>query len=267
MHIDLISDLHEDHWNSDKKSTFPLGEVKNYPFDLKKEKDKSKILIVAGDICDDLNDSINYLDHISQYYDKVLYVDGNHEHISQYPELYSTNYIHELILSKGNSKIVYLPKQNYIIDNTCFVGCNGWWNYSSNKFDHLDYFGSINSSSITEKKIKDFHTIVKKTALKEASKLYNNVALLSQDKQIDNIVVVTHTVPINIFLNPKDVDLQVNTEFNKIRGCPKISHWLFGHCHEQINKIVKHTDYISNPRGRPSDYNRILYCAKKILIK
>jgi metallophosphoesterase superfamily enzyme len=52
---------------------------------LKKEKDKSKILIVAGDICDDLNDSINYLDHISQYYDKVLYVDGNHEHISQYP--------------------------------------------------------------------------------------------------------------------------------------------------------------------------------------
>ena len=87
MKIDLISDLHIDHWNPKIKSLFAIGEVKNYPLDLGKETDRSKILIVAGDICDELNQSIDYLDHISQYYDKVLYVDGNHEHIKQYPEI------------------------------------------------------------------------------------------------------------------------------------------------------------------------------------
>ena len=106
MKIDLISDLHIDHWDTSIESPFINGKVKNYPLKLENEKKREKILIVAGDICDDLDQAISYLDHISQYYDKVLYVDGNHEHMKQYPELYSSNYIHEQILEKKNPKIV-----------------------------------------------------------------------------------------------------------------------------------------------------------------
>lgn len=267
MKIDLISDLHIDHWDPKIKSLFAIGEVKNYPLDLGKEKNRSKILIVAGDICDDLNQSINYLDHISQYYDKVLYVDGNHEHIKQYPELYSSNYIHEQILSKKNPKLVYLTKENYIFNNTCFVGCNGWWNYSTGKFDHLDYFDTISSEArIEPKMIKQFHQNVKTKAEKEALTLHNNIAQCYKNKDIHNIVVVTHTVPINIFLNPKDTDLEVNTLFDDIKRCTKITHWLFGHFHEEINKSSKNIEYISNPRGCPSDNNKILYCSKNILV-
>lgn len=266
MKIDLISDLHIDHWDPKIKSLFPSGKVKNYPFDLKKEKNKSKILIVAGDISDDLKQSIDYIDHVSQYYEKVLYVDGNHEHVKQYPELYSSNYINEQILSKKNPKLVYLTKENYILGNTCFVGCNGWWNYSTNKFDHLDYFDELGDNTIPKEAIKLFHENVKKKAKKQAKALYKNIVSLNNNDQINNIVVVTHSVPINIFLNPKDVDLEVNTDFENVRGCKKISHWLFGHCHEQITKNINHTIYTSNPRGRPSDYNRILYCSKSILI-
>lgn len=267
MKIDLISDLHIDHWDPKIKSSFAVGKVKNYPFDLKKEQEKSKILVVAGDICDDLNQAIEYIDHVSQYYEKVLYVDGNHEHISQYPELYSTNYIYELILSKKNPKLVYLAKENYIVEDTCFVGCNGWWNYSTNKFDHLDYFDEVETEPISKEMIKKFHQNVKKKAENQAILLHKNIVLLNDNKNIKNIIIVTHSVPINIFLNPKNVDLEVNTSFEKVKGCPKISHWLFGHCHEQVTKKSRHIDYISNPRGRPNDYNRIIYCSKSILIK
>ena len=42
-------------------------------------KTDNKILIIAGDISDNLDLSIDYIDNISEYYDKILYVDGNHE--------------------------------------------------------------------------------------------------------------------------------------------------------------------------------------------
>ena len=61
MKIDLVSDLHLEHWDPKIKSPFVIGKVTNYPINLDKEKNKSKILIVAGDICDDLNQSIDYL--------------------------------------------------------------------------------------------------------------------------------------------------------------------------------------------------------------
>ena len=72
---------------------------------------------MAGDISDDLNESINYLNEISKYYKKILFVDGNHEHVHKYPKLYDTQYINKLIT---NDKIVYLPTTPYKINETLF---------------------------------------------------------------------------------------------------------------------------------------------------
>ena len=106
--MDIISDLHS-----------PLS-----------FKPKSDILIIAGDISDDLDLSIKYLDNISKLYKKVLFVDGNHEHVNKYPELYSTNNIYSKIKNLKNDKIVYLPKESYRFKDTMIIGCNGWWDYS-----------------------------------------------------------------------------------------------------------------------------------------
>ena len=100
---------------------------KEFPFEFKKT--DSKYLIVVGDISDTLNTSLNYLNQISDYYEKILFVDGNHEHVNIYPKLYSTKYINSLV--KFNNKLVYLANKPYIIDQTVFIGCCGWWDYNN----------------------------------------------------------------------------------------------------------------------------------------
>ncbi len=84
--MDIISDLHIDHWDVTIGVKYPCGSRIHHPFKITPQSD---ILIVAGDISDDLELSLKYLDEVSKHYKKVLFVDGNHEHVNIYPELYS----------------------------------------------------------------------------------------------------------------------------------------------------------------------------------
>ena len=128
--IDLISDLHIDQWSTNHIMKHPYGEVKDKPFNLIK---KSDILIIAGDISDDLDLSIKYINDISKYYEKILFVDGNHEHVNAYPNLYELNYIDNKIKLLKNDKIIYLPDNEYIINDKVFIGYCGWWDYNGEK--------------------------------------------------------------------------------------------------------------------------------------
>ena len=78
------------------------GEVLDYPRFFKKTKDR--ILIFAGDIGDDIDLSLKYLDGISKNYERILFVDGNHEHVSRYPYLLSCEEIKEKIDKLNNEK-------------------------------------------------------------------------------------------------------------------------------------------------------------------
>ena len=62
MLIDIISDLHIDQWDNSLNNLYPCGIIKNYPFEFPQS--ESKILIIAGDIADDLDLAIEYLDMI-----------------------------------------------------------------------------------------------------------------------------------------------------------------------------------------------------------
>ena len=108
--VDIISDLHIDQWSNKYINKYPCGTIKEHPLIFNKS--NSDYLIVAGDISDTLNTSLNYLDKISEHYEKILFVDGNHEHVNIYPKLYSTKYINSLI--KFNKKFNY-KKYNQII--------------------------------------------------------------------------------------------------------------------------------------------------------
>ena len=68
--IDFITDLHIESWDTSLPYKYQLGNRKNIKF---KSKPSSDILIVAGDVSDDINLSINYLNKLSknyQYQDK-----------------------------------------------------------------------------------------------------------------------------------------------------------------------------------------------------
>ena len=82
---------------------------------------------------DDIDLSIKYINNISKKYEKILFVDGNHEHVNRYIELYNIKDIHDKIKSLNNDKIKYLPDNEYIINDKVFIGYCGWWDYNDKK--------------------------------------------------------------------------------------------------------------------------------------
>ena len=76
------------------------------------------------------------------------------------------------------------------------------------------------------------------------------------------IVLVTHTVPKKEY--SKNLRIEVNSDYKKLFYISsKLKYWLFGHTHQQMDK-KDGIRFISNPRGRPEDYNREKYSLKKI---
>ena len=92
---DIVSDLHIDQWDKEIGVKYPCGLVKQFPYT--PDKPQNKILIVAGDVSDSLTNTLKYLDTISVYYEKILFVDGNHEHVNAFPNLYTHQEINEEI--------------------------------------------------------------------------------------------------------------------------------------------------------------------------
>ena len=70
LSVDLVSDLHIDQWSNDIKMKYPYGDIVHKPVELN---NKSDILIIAGDISDDIDLSIEYINNISKKYEKILF--------------------------------------------------------------------------------------------------------------------------------------------------------------------------------------------------
>ena len=81
--------------STDYNIPYSCGTISNKPFEFNNI--NSDYLIIAGDISDNIDHTLNFLNTISKHYKKILFVDGNNEHINKYPSLYDTKYIQTLI--------------------------------------------------------------------------------------------------------------------------------------------------------------------------
>ena len=88
----------------------------------------------------------------------------------------------------------------------------------------------------------------------------------SKDFFIKNIIIVTHTIPLKRFCCNKRIATELNSSFEKLLEYKKISHWIFGHTHENFNETYKGVHFVCNSRGRPADKNRINYSIKQMVI-
>jgi len=275
--IDFVSDLHIEMWDKQYNIKNPCGERSNHPLDINIFKNSdSKILIVAGDTSDSLELSIKKLDEIGKYYDKILFLDGNHEHIDKTPTMYEEYDIEKLATkvnkkhSNKNNKLHFLSSSPFQIGDTIIIGKNGWWNY--NNWDDKTI------KKETENYFKDWINISEEDSRKycyncmlQAKSHYNDlkkwVKQYENDETIKNIIVVTHTVPLEIFSNNFDMATYGNSEIvNLLKFSSKISHWVFGHSHKTYDYKYNDVSFISNPRGRPEDENREIYDVKSIEI-
>lgn len=260
LKIYLASDLHIDQWDPNINNMYPLGEVKYDPVNWKNIEENS-ILILAGDVSDIASLSINYLNEISKHFDYVLYIDGNHEHLYSYPYLFSHQDIDFKRSVLENNKLIYLPQQDFVIRSTVIIGYCGWWDHSVK--EDLDYFKDWIPKLNNEKNEKIFCENVKKRAAVEYQLLKNKIDSYDKRTDIDTIIVVTHTVPREEFAR------DVNTDHNSLLGnikSEKIKYWFFGHNHRNFTFHKEGISFISHPRGRPEDYDRVGYQPLKLLL-
>jgi len=261
---DIVSDLHIDQWDKEIGVKYPCGLVKQFPYI--PDKPQNKILIVAGDVSDSLTNTLKYLDTISVYYEKILFVDGNHEHVNAYPNLYTPEEINEEIKKLNNNKIVYLPCHPYQNGKTLFIGACGWWDYNNANPEainsSLEYFKNW-LPHLTLKENREFLDNVIKRSREDSSKLEKLIEIANQDQTIENIVVVTHGVPKRVFCSMRNMKTVLNTKFEELIKNntlnKKISHWIFGHVHHNICHTSGQIKFMCHPRGRPEDFDREMY--------
>ena len=271
--LDIVSDLHIDQWDSSLNIKNPCGEVSDVVFEF--QKTRNRILVVAGDISDDIDLSINYLNEISANYERVLFVDGNHEHVTKYPNLLTTKEINEKIQKLDNSKIVYLPQTHYKLGKTIFIGFSGWWDYD-NKSEKsiknaLNYFeGWINELGDSIENSRKFIDNVIDKSFEQHKLLIEQLSYYEDCEEIDNVVIVTHTVPLEDFALESNGNKETSCQLqsfskNLVDGrYKKLTKWIFGHTHNQFDKIINGVHFVAHPRGRPEDFNRESYELKKI---
>ena len=271
--IHIVSDLHIDNWDTNLVNKYACGKRDDKP--IKWEYNENIILVIAGDISDNFDLSIDYLNNISKYYKKIIFIDGNHEHVMEYPRLIPRYEMVYKLKKLNNNKLNLLSHKPYIIDRNVFIGVCGWWNYNKGDYKACkDYFK--NWIDLNENETQLFHSNVHIKSLIDYYYLIEQINKYQYDNNIDNIIIITHTIPHRRYCkellpNGKEnkifIDL-LNTNFETIikKKFSKINTWIFGHIHSEYNEVVDGINYISHPRGRVEDYNRTSYKPLEIII-
>jgi len=256
MHFDLISDLHENFWPPEQNLKWKgLG--------------TSLVCVVAGDISNDWNYSYEKLVEIGNHYRHVIFVDGNHEH-GHKPDLHGhcAEFAEKLA---NHDNITFLHKSVIILDDTAFVGCNGWWTYDFcqpevSNFECWDY---LISEGWSDDKLAEIMAVAKV----EAKMLYNQIETFNSDPRINNIIVVTHTSPLRKFrfITPEMHTAHYGRAGNSLMQTvllantnKKIKGWCFGHCHHEVDETIDGIRYICHPRGRSDEGIGNIYFPKLV---
>ena len=258
MHFDLISDLHLDLWKDNIKDWRGIT--------------TSLTCIVAGDVSRDVTLTTSFLKHLSKCYQQVLFVDGNHEHYRNYAQIEDRQSELEEALSSIDN-LTYLSDSALVIDNTAIIGSNGWWTFdypekagAANKIECMDAFCAKEDYSM-----RDAINIWTQ-AEEQASFLCDVVASLQDNDDVNDIIIVTHTVPRNDLM-PRCGDLvdwakTGNSSMKDVLSADingKISTWCFGHIHTyHVDTRKDGIRYVSHPRGRPNDAIFPTYYPKRI---
>lgn len=253
MKYDLASDLHVD---------FDINDI---DWASKKTHD-SDIIIIAGDVSNTVEQTVDELRRISDHYKHVIFVDGNHEHYGNQLGQKTINDTENELLDKLSKyqNIAYLHRNHpsIVIGNVAFIGCNSWYDF---KFipdiNTVSQCISLYMSNSSDPKQCNFTTHPEKMAIEHAEIIANEVSHFNQNKDIDKIVIITHTSPHYLGVTWKTDrhswnlfnGAYGNSEMEKVWIADehnKIVHAVYGHVHDQHDFYGDNgIRFITNPRG------------------
>ena len=241
MYVDIVSDLHIEHWDS-------------FPYDWQKNK-QSNIVVIAGDISDDILLTVRELQKACKVYKYVIFVDGNHEsgkmerHLdASITDIY--NYMQEF------PNFYSLHHDTCIFDRIAFVGSCLWWNFENSNEIKNAFSKFMNIDTVNH---------IHETANEHFFTIYSEVLKLQDNPNVDTIVIVTHTVPhydlISNTYPSKEFykPMYYNSLASYLFHIPKVKYFIFGHSHDAKVQKLMDKICINNARGRPHDFNRQQY--------
>ena len=238
--FDLISDLYLKEW--------PSVDWSNQPTSL--------IAVVAGDLSSDLDHTVYELKKISKHYCQVMYIDGDLEHQGQLSDVDETrSYLAQCLSNTKN--ITYMHKHVLIINQVAFIAANLWWSPEDSTTTSINDSGWLEQMQMLTLHHEDLNY------------LRYTMRRIQDCQDVQKCVLVSHTVPNrelllgsanqNLFSDASDwVGIEDRTH--------TISTWCFGHWNRQVNTTVNDCQYVSNPKGKPSESLGFQYHPMRVLV-
>lgn len=231
MKIQLISDMHSEHW---KTADFALVD-KIIP-----SNSKEVVLVVAGDLDNDLARIDQWMSDVFSHYKHVFYVCGNHEFYSaRFPKMcYDIKEI-----SNKYQNVTVLENDSFELDGVVFMGATLWTNcidgiQFAHTFTDYCHIRMFDYSLLRWKHTLEAHEQSKKFIKKQIGK--------SKGKKV---VVISHHMPKNALIHKWFLDSPINPFFASDVDIKGADLWLFGHSHISNDMTINGTRYVSNPYG------------------
>ncbi len=194
-----------------------------------------------------------FFDHVSQEYDHVVYVAGNHEfYHGRYPD--AITWLHEEM--KRYENIHFLDKDEVEIDGVTFVGGTLWTDMNK---------GDPTTLQLIESMMNDFRIIRHsqhnyRRFLPMDSVIHHKATLEHIKKVVDSdptkkYVVVSHHAPTPLSIHERyKNEFYMNGGYHSnlaefILDRPQIVLWTHGHMHDPFDYMMGDTRIVCNPRG------------------
>ena len=237
MKIQFVSDLHIDQWGYGITRPLPFGP----------EHIVGDVLVVAGDVDEQIPSLVSYLNTLTEAGRPVLFVLGNHEYFSETWTTYQ-NRLRET-LPPG---VTLLDRNEAVIEGVRFLGCTLW----------TDFGGSTRKLRDCESGMGDFENIVKDASWamitgEDILARHWEERTWLQTKLSESFagptVVVTHHAPSVRSIPHKLRGSRISTGFYSnldtlIETLPP-DLWIHGHLHNASDYRIGKTRVLSNPCG------------------
>jgi predicted phosphodiesterase len=232
------------------------------------KQEDTRVLVIAGDISDDLKTSLDIVKDAAAVYEFVVFVEGNHDHWEGDQTITNnTQKIRDELSCHPN--VIFLDGMStFTIEGTRFIGAMGWYDWKG--YEHLGITQEVARQAWLDLEndsywpqygeLKDPATL----AFIHAEAVRQQVIDANADDEVQSIVVVTHTVPRhellvwkegdNVWnhLSPSYMNGQMATSLAADTG-QKIKVWIYGHTHFRDMKEIDGVTYCNNARGYPGE--------------
>lgn len=262
LKVDYLSDMHLSFY-----IRYQSNSIGYLPEELEKiayaitSKKVGDVLVVAGDLSENVEANVYLLGLLAQSYKKVFYVLGNHEYYlwgKKEREKYDSSSLNKVLktaqlltdipnvvlLDRALSNGTYTYDGFTIAGDTFWYypkGISGWCSYLLNSNDHW----LIKEPGMSAKeRIAKYHD--------ESMSWYDSLP-----KDLD--LIVTHVSP---FANPKAKHGNDSCYFNPV-DVLKATSWIYGHDHKAEDYYSGDTHLVSNPWG----YDTTTFPVKTLTLK